>query len=132
LCADCGHDVSLWARDAALIDAITRDRRNPRFLKDVAIPDAIRATTDLAEALADCEMVIIAVPSHAVRDVMARAAALLPAEQSSSRRSGISLRHGKTMDEVIAEVLPSRITRASPCCRDRPSRARSRNTSPPS
>jgi glycerol-3-phosphate dehydrogenase (NAD(P)+) len=107
LCADCGHDVSLWARDAALIDAITRDRRNPRFLKDVAIPDAIRATTDLAEALRDCEMVIIAVPSHAVRDVMARAAASLPAEAILvSAVKGIELDTGKTMDAVIAEVLP--------------------------
>ena len=107
LCADRGHDVSLWARDAALIEAITRDRRNPRFLKDVVIPDAIRATTDLAEALADCEMVIIAVPSHAVRDVMARAAASLPAEAILvSAVKGIELDTGKMMDEVIAEVLP--------------------------
>src|SRR4029453_1683810 len=80
LCADRGHDVSLWARDEKLIGAIAKDRRNPRFLKHVDMPEAIRPTTDLAEAVADCEMVIIAVPSHAVRDVVARAARSLPAE----------------------------------------------------
>jgi len=107
LCADRGHDVSLWARDAALIGAIARDRRNPRFLKDVAMPDSIRPTTDLAEALDDCAMVIIAVPSHAVRDVMSRAAASLPAEAILvSAVKGIELDTGKTIDEVIAEVLP--------------------------
>jgi glycerol-3-phosphate dehydrogenase (NAD(P)+) len=32
LCADRGHDVTLWARDEALIGAIAKNRRNPRFL----------------------------------------------------------------------------------------------------
>jgi glycerol-3-phosphate dehydrogenase (NAD(P)+) len=108
LCADRGHDVSLWARDAALISAIEKTRRNPRFLKDVEMPDAIRPTTDLAEAVAGCEMVIVAVPSHAVRDVMGRAAAALPAEAIVvSAVKGIELDTGKTMDQVIAEVLPA-------------------------
>jgi glycerol-3-phosphate dehydrogenase (NAD(P)+) len=108
LCADRGHDVTLWARDEALIGAIAKNRRNPRFLKDVEMPDAIRPTTDLAEAVADCEMVIIAVPSHAVRDVVARAAPALPAEAILvSAVKGIELDTGKTMDEVIAEVLPA-------------------------
>ncbi len=108
LCADRGHDVSLWARDEKLIAAIAKDRRNPRFLKDVEIPAAIRPTTDLAEALAECEMVIIAVPSHAVRNVMTRAAGSLPAEAILvSAVKGIELDTGKTMDSVIAEVLPA-------------------------
>jgi glycerol-3-phosphate dehydrogenase (NAD(P)+) len=107
LCADRGHSVALWARDEKLIRAIAKDRRNPRFLKDVEMPDAIRPTTDVAEALDDCEMVIIAVPSHAVRDVMARAARSLPAEAILvSAVKGIELDTGKTMDAVIAEVLP--------------------------
>jgi glycerol-3-phosphate dehydrogenase (NAD(P)+) len=107
LCADRGHDVTLWARDEKLIAAIAKDRRNPRFLKDVDMPDAIRPTTDLAEAVADCEMVIIAVPSHAVRDVMARAARSLPPEAILvSAVKGIELDTGKTMDAVIGEVLP--------------------------
>ena len=107
LCADRGHDVALWARDEKLIAAIARDRRNPRFLKDVDMPDAIRPTTDLDEAVADCEMVIIAVPSHAVRDVMARAGRSLPPEAILvSAVKGIELDTGKTMDAVIGEVLP--------------------------
>jgi len=46
LCADRGHDVSLWARDAHLVDSIARERRNPRFLKEIEFPAAIRPTTD--------------------------------------------------------------------------------------
>lgn len=107
LCADRGHDVSIWARDAALVEAIRRERRNPRFLKHIEFPASIRPTTDLAEALADREMVIVAVPSHAVRDVMSRAAPLLsPDAMLVLAVKGIELDSGKTMDAVLAEVLP--------------------------
>jgi glycerol-3-phosphate dehydrogenase (NAD(P)+) len=107
LCADRGHDVTLWARDTALVAAIERDRRNPRFLKHIEFPREIRATTDLAEALADREMVIVAVPSHAVRPVMSRAAPLLaPDALLVLAVKGIELDSGKTMDEVLAEVIP--------------------------
>jgi glycerol-3-phosphate dehydrogenase (NAD(P)+) len=108
LCADRGHAVSLWARDEKMIAAIDKDRRNPRFLKDVEMPAAIRATTDLDEAVADSEMVIVAVPSHAVREVMARAARSLPTEAILvSAVKGIEMDTGKTMDAVIAGVLPA-------------------------
>ncbi|MCU0667811.1 MAG: NAD(P)-dependent glycerol-3-phosphate dehydrogenase [Myxococcota bacterium] len=108
LCADRGHDVTLWARDAGLVDSIARERRNPRFLKEIEFPATIRPTTDLDTALADREMVIVAVPSHAVRDVMTRAGSLLHGEALVvSAVKGIEMDTGKTMDEVIAESLPA-------------------------
>jgi glycerol-3-phosphate dehydrogenase (NAD(P)+) len=107
LCADRGHDVMLWARDPELVDAIARERRNPRFLRHIDFPQPIHPTVDLAEALTDREMVIVAVPSHAVREVMGRAAAFLaPDALLVLAVKGIELDSGKTMDAVLAEVLP--------------------------
>lgn len=108
LCADRGHDVTLWARDPAMADAIRRDRRNPRFLRDIEIPASIRPTGELAEALAGRELVVVAVPSHAVREVMTAAARVLPEEAIIvSAVKGIELDTGKTMGAVIAESLPA-------------------------
>jgi len=107
LCADRGHHVTLWARDPAFAAAIARDRRNPRYLKEIEFPRSIRPTADLEAALADAEMVIVSVPSHAVREVMARAARWLPEEALIvSTVKGIELDTGKTMDAVLEEVLP--------------------------
>lgn len=107
LCADRGHEVTLWAREPAFAAAIARERRNPRYLKEIAFPDSIRPTAELDEALADAEMVILSVPSHAVRGVMARAARWLPAEALLvSTVKGLELDTGKTMDAVLEEVLP--------------------------
>src|SRR5215470_2399697 len=104
LCADRGHEVRLWARDPELAAALARHRRNPRYLKEVEFPRSIEPTSDLAEALADREMVILSVPSHAVREVMARAAPHLPPEALLvSTIKGIELGTGKTMDAVLEE-----------------------------
>lgn len=107
LSADRGHDVTLWARDPAFAEAIARDRRNPRYLKEIEFPESIRPTADLGTALADAEMVILAVPSHAVRGVMTQAAPHLPEEALLvSTVKGIELDTCKTMDAVLEEVLP--------------------------
>ena len=107
LCADREHDVTLWGRDAALVDAISRDHRNPRYLKEVAIPDRVRATSDLEDALRGAELAIVAVPSHALREVMNRAARAIPPDcLVVSTIKGIEMDTGKTPDEVLEEVLP--------------------------
>jgi glycerol-3-phosphate dehydrogenase (NAD(P)+) len=98
--------VTLWARDPDLAHAINRDRKNPRYLSEFEIPDRVRATSDLADALADRELVICAVPSHGVRDVMTEAAADLP-EQCIlvSTVKGIETDTCMRMDEVLRDVL---------------------------
>ena len=65
-----GHDVRLWARDAALVGAIHHHRINPRYLTEITIPEHVVATTDAAAALAGVRTVVVAVPSHVVRAVV--------------------------------------------------------------
>lgn len=106
----CGreHDVTLWARDPEIAETIGRERRNPRYLSDLHLPERVRATTDLAEALADRELVICAVPSHGVRDVMRAASpSISPEAIVVSTVKGIELGTWMRMDQVLAEVLPA-------------------------
>jgi len=108
LCAR-SHDVTLWARDPQIADAVNRLHRNPRYLSDVHLPEAVRATTDLAEALGSRELVILAVPSHGVRDVMRQAGPHLdPEAVLVSTVKGIEVETGMTMDAVLAQVLDAR------------------------
>ncbi len=101
------HDVTIWARDAATAEAIEHDRRNPRYLKDIELPPQIRATSDLESALSGRELVICAVPSHGVRDVMGRAGAVMhPEAVVVSTVKGIEVESGLTMNGVLREVLP--------------------------
>src|SRR5690606_7600760 len=77
------------------------------YLKEIELPRSIRPTADLEEALAEREMVIVSVPSHAVRSVMTRAAAALPPDAIVVPTvKGTELDSGRPMTAVLEEVLP--------------------------
>jgi len=100
------HDVVLWARDPEIAEAISRDRRNPRYLSDLELPSNVRATHDLEGALSDRELVICAIPSHGVRPVMSEASKYMdPGAILVSTVKGIEVDTGMTMDKVLEDVL---------------------------
>jgi glycerol-3-phosphate dehydrogenase (NAD(P)+) len=106
----CGrdHDVTIWARDPGIAETINRDRKNPRYLTDIEIPKGVRASSDLAETLEGRELVICAIPSHGVRDVMTRAAQHLPQHAILvSTVKGIETGTCMLMDEVFRDTLDS-------------------------
>jgi glycerol-3-phosphate dehydrogenase (NAD(P)+) len=104
----CGreHRVRLWARSEAVAAAIQRDRRNPEHQTKQVIPDRVSATSDLKQALEGAAFVIVAVPSHAVREVMTRAASWLhPDAIVICTAKGIEYETGMLMHGVLEDVL---------------------------
>lgn len=100
-------DVTIWARDPAVVNSINREHRNPKYLTDSELPENVRATADLGEALRDRELVICAVPSHGLRGVMAGAAQYLAdGAILVSTVKGIEHDTGLTMHGVLEDVLP--------------------------
>jgi glycerol-3-phosphate dehydrogenase (NAD(P)+) len=67
MCVDAGEDVVLWARRPEVAKAVDAEHRNPDYLGDIELPAALHATADPQEALHDAEVVVLAVPSHALR-----------------------------------------------------------------
>jgi glycerol-3-phosphate dehydrogenase (NAD(P)+) len=107
LLAEKDHQVDLWARDPGLAEAITRHHRNPRYLTEFRLPDTIRATTSLEEALAGKEIVLSVLPSHGVREVWTNASRFVePGSLIVSASKGIELGSGKLMSQVLQEILP--------------------------
>lgn len=103
------HDVTLWARDAAMAEAMQRERRNPKYLSEFAAPDSLHVSANLADALAGAKIVICAIPSHGVREVMKSAGPLLDADAIVvSTVKGIEVESSLLMHEVLAAVLPER------------------------
>ena len=101
------NDVQLWARSADLAEQINLEHRNPRYLTEVDIPKSVHATPDLEEALAGRELVICAVPSHGMREVIEAAAPFLsPGAILVSAVKGIEYETGMTMHQVLEDVLP--------------------------
>ncbi|WP_407549751.1 NAD(P)H-dependent glycerol-3-phosphate dehydrogenase [Streptomyces sp. Pv4-95] len=103
--ADAGCEVTLWARRAALVDAVNNGRTNPDYLPGVELPESVRATTDPAEAARGADFTVLAVPSQTLRANLAEWAPLLPADTVLvSLMKGVELGTAKRMSEVIEEV----------------------------
>ena len=103
--ADAGCAVTLHARRAELVAAITADGENADYLPGVRLPESLRATTDPGEALADADVVVLAVPSQSLRENLTAWTPLLPPDASLlSLMKGIELGSTKRMSEVICEV----------------------------
>jgi glycerol-3-phosphate dehydrogenase (NAD(P)+) len=102
-----GFPVMLWGRDAAVVEALGRKRENPHYLPGVQLPPSLGATTDIAKALEGAELAVLAVPSHAMRQVAIEAKRHLHAGYAVvSAAKGIEGDTLMTMNEVLEDVLP--------------------------
>lgn len=108
LIAGNGHEVRFWIRDPVLARTVERERRNPIYLPGIRVSDQVEPGSDLEAAVAGSEVIVSAVPSHATREVMERAAdSLDPEALVVSTSKGIENDTLARMTEVMAEVLPS-------------------------
>ena len=111
--ADAGHEVTIWGRRPDLCAAINETHENPDYLAGITLPEAIRATSDPAEAAQDAELVVLAVPSQRLRENLQDWADVLPEDAILlSLMKGVELGTLKRMSQVIAEITgagPERI-----------------------
>ncbi len=104
--ANKGFKVRLWAREAAVADGINKDRKNPKYLKDVAIHKNMVATLDLEDVIKPADVVVMAVPSHAMREIASRARDLIKGDKKVlSLAKGVEENSLKRMSEVLKEEL---------------------------
>jgi glycerol-3-phosphate dehydrogenase (NAD(P)+) len=97
----------LWARDPELAAAIHQGHTNPRYLWDIALPGDLRATSEIAEAVAEASLVVMAVPSHGFRSVAGALAGALPSGTPVvSLTKGLERESQLRMTEVLTQVLP--------------------------
>jgi len=100
------HDVKIWSRREDVAESINRDHRNPRYLSEYALPDNLEATTELRDALSGRELVIVAVPSTSLREVMTAAGPWIePGAIVVSAVKGIEFETGLTMHGILEDVL---------------------------
>lgn len=65
LLSNSGHDVTLWSYFKEESETLSKNHEN-KLLPGVKIPDSVKFTNNISDC-AECEIIIIAVPSHTVR-----------------------------------------------------------------
>ncbi len=99
--------ITLWARKQATVDEINTLHTNARFLPDATLPERLRATSDIEEAVAGMDVIIMGIPSQSFRGVLEQVRPhIRPWVPVISLSKGIELDTGMRMTEIIDEVLP--------------------------
>lgn len=103
-----GHDVTLYGRNKAALDAMKETRMNDRYLPYVILSDRIKYTNNIRNALRGKEIVVFAVPAQKFRQVSSKAAQYL--EEGAvvvNLAKGIEKKTLKRMSEVAEETIPA-------------------------
>jgi glycerol-3-phosphate dehydrogenase (NAD(P)+) len=101
------HRVRLWGHLPAEVQALRRDRENKAFLPGVPLPQKVEPETELAQALAGVDEVLVVVPSHAFRAVLSQLCGLVDHRPGISwATKGFEPGSQRLLSEVAAELLP--------------------------
>jgi glycerol-3-phosphate dehydrogenase (NAD(P)+) len=129
-----GHEVMLWGKDA-VCHKMQNERENKVYLPGVKFPANLNIAPDLTQAIKTAEHTLIAVPSHAFAEVIARIAPPLKhkkgiiwatkglshdarflhevASDSLGKKFPMALITGPSFAKEVAERLPTALVIAS-------------------
>lgn len=100
---------TLWDHVDTRAAAIQASRANERYLPGVRLPDGVRVTGHLSAALRGSDLLVIATPSHTVRELARRLCetpGFGPEQIVVNAAKGLEEATGKRMSEVLGEELP--------------------------
>ncbi len=99
--------TTLWARRPELAAEIDSAHESSEYLPGVRLPESLRATASLEEACAGADVIVLGVPSHGLRAVLADAQPFIgPKVPLVSLAKGIEQGTLARMTEVACETLP--------------------------
>ena len=100
--------VTLWARDTLAAQAMSRARRNERYLPGIELPAALAITSDLSVATHEARVALLATPVAGLRELLGRLRAAPPLVWLCK---GFEEGSGMLPHQIVDDVLGSR----APC-----------------
>lgn len=100
------HDVTLWTRSETHAAAMASAGQNAHYLPGVSLPSRLKIENDLAAAVSNAQLVLVAVPSSGLRILFAQLAKIgidCPLVWVSK---GFEEGTGKLPHEIVGELLP--------------------------
>jgi glycerol-3-phosphate dehydrogenase (NAD(P)+) len=98
------HDVTMWGHVPEWLEEVRRAGSNERFLPGIRLPDSIGLEADLGRAVADAEMLVVAVPSQPYREVTRHLSRYRGIIVSVTK--GIEYHTGLTMSGILEQNAP--------------------------
>lgn len=104
--SDNKHDVRLWSHNETQVTEINENHTNKRYL-NLELPEAIRAYSNIEEAIRDVDVILYVVPSSAIREVSQQIKDILPENVTIVHATkGMEPESFKRISEMIFEEIP--------------------------
>jgi glycerol-3-phosphate dehydrogenase (NAD(P)+) len=101
-----GSPTLLWGRNAPRMDEMQQARENKQYLPGCALPNALLALSDLEQAVRESDDLLIATPSHALRETLVAIKPLLkPGQGIACACKGFEPGSGRLVHEVVEDAL---------------------------
>ncbi len=107
IAAQNGYDVMFWMRSSQVVDDVNRQHQNLQYLPGYELNRKVVASADMQAAVADSDIIFVAVPSSSFRQVVQSVAAHAPeSAMLVSTTKGIEPGAFKLMSQILGEELP--------------------------
>ncbi|MGV3024663.1 NAD(P)H-dependent glycerol-3-phosphate dehydrogenase [Clostridium thermobutyricum] len=101
-----GNEVVIYDRNSEVCEDINKNRKNDKYIKGLSIPENVKATLNIEEAIKDVKYLVLAVPSHVIRSIAKSISGKIDKNVIViSIAKGIEPETNKRLSEVIEEEL---------------------------
>lgn len=101
-----GSECSVWCHSENTIDDINIRRENTKYLKGITIPDKVTAYSDIEKTIKNSQIVVLAVPSKAIREIARKVAPFLGGDEIIvTVAKGIEKYTLKRMSQIIEDEI---------------------------
>jgi glycerol-3-phosphate dehydrogenase (NAD(P)+) len=102
-----GHNVEMWARDeqGVVVRNINKQHRNERYLRGIALPSSLTASTNFRAVIKGAECIVIASVSHGLRSFLIDYKDVWPRDLPVIILTKGLADSGERMSEVVISVL---------------------------
>ncbi|MBO5994908.1 MAG: NAD(P)H-dependent glycerol-3-phosphate dehydrogenase [Firmicutes bacterium] len=101
-----GHEVTIYGRNEVQMKMMASTGGNHKYLPGIILPKELKPTSDLNEALKDCELAVLAVPAQQLRSVISTMAGIRTDLMLVNVAKGIEIGTLRRMSEIMREYYP--------------------------
>ncbi len=101
-----GHEVTMWGAFPEYLAEMDRRRENFKFLPGVVLPEALKFSPDIPDAVANADMLLLATPTQFLRGVLKKLAPCFNRQQPVVNvAKGIEIESWKRISTIVQDEL---------------------------
>lgn len=108
LLANKNYETEMWLRDDNQLKAMEDTRVNRKYLPEVNLPQNLKLTNDLEKTILNKDIILIATPTHGVREILNKSKTYIRPEQIIVNiAKGVENESLLRISQIVKEILPN-------------------------